>query len=352
MSQDSLETYAKLLNKYRIAPDYIEELGKVKKIYTKQGIFALKQAKFSSEQRSQFIHAVQNLHEKGYRHVLPIYLTAEGKYLISEGDNDYYVMPWIDSNRSLIGNHYEDLIKEAARLHTVTEVKGKVNLSYLQHFFEKSSANIDKRKLDYERFIEKCEKKVYMSPFELLFCTYFIQIIRMEDSALRQLDDWFYTVKEKKQDRVSICHGNLSPNHLVYDENGRCYFINFERTYTASPIYDLHYFFRKLLFRYPQKVHEAGPLFIKYIRNNQLTEDERLLFYYYMLQTEKIHTIIKQYQTASSVSERNMVVKLQRSIWQMQAAHTFVTQATEAIQQEIYSTMEEAPETPAEGLTP
>jgi len=332
------------LKRYRIEADYIEELGKVKKIYTKKGTFALKRTAYTEEQRNQFLKVVQSLHGRGYRHVVPIFPTDEGKYLLRDHQYDYYLMPWLESKRSTPEDSYGDLMREAARMHAVTEIKGKANQPYLLHFYEQSKLKLDRRKLDYERFIEKSEKKVYMSPFELLFCTYFIQFMRIEDAALDLLENWYETVKEKKQDRISICHGNLTPKHLVYDENRKGHLINFEKTFTASPIYDLLHFYRKLLYRYPQKSANAIQLYSEYNRYNRLTEDERLLLFYYLAQTEKIQRLIYQYQSNSQASEKDMVVKLQRSIWQMQASHTFITQINEAIQQEKEKQLQAEPE--------
>lgn len=336
MSQQTLEPYFKVLKKYRLEPDYIEDYGKIKKVYTKQGIFALKQVQYTEEQRNQFMLAVKSLHDKGYRHVVPIYFSSDGSHLQSDPSygSEFYLMPWIESGQVRSDERFVDLMREAARIHKVTEVTGKVNHSFFQHFYEKSKSNIDRRKLDYERFIEECEKKIYMSPFELLYSTHFVQLMRMEDFALNTLEDWYEATKEKNKDRISICHGNLSPNHLLYDESGHSYLFNFDRTFTASPIYDLLTFFRNVLYRYPQKISDATQWYREYGQHHQLTDDERLLLFYYLTQTDKIHRIIHQYQTDRSISEKDIVVKLQRSIWRMQAAHTFVTQITESIQQE------------------
>ncbi|KEF39478.1 spore coat protein YsxE [Schinkia azotoformans MEV2011] len=336
MKQQTLEPYFRILTKYRLEPDFIEDYGKIKKVYTKQGIFALKEVRYSEEQRNRFMQAVNRLHDKGYRHVVPIYLSSDGRHLQSDNSSgcEFYLMPWIDNGQVRADQRFVDLMREAARIHKVTEVTGKANHSYFQHFYEKSIANIDKRKLDYERFIEKSEQKIYMSPFELLYCTHFVQLMRMEDFVLNTLVDWYEATKEKNKDRISICHGNLSPNHILYDERGYSYLFNFDRTFRASPIYDLLDFFRKALYRYPQKAAEAVGWYKEYSQNHQLTDDERLLLFYYLTQTDNIHRIIHQYQTDPSISEKNIVVKLQRSIWQMQAAHSLVTQINEGIQQE------------------
>ena len=316
-------------------PDFIEDYGKIKKVYTKQGIFALKQVSYSEEQRNQFMQAVNSLHDKGYRHVVPIYFSSDGRHLQRDNSSshEFYLMPWIENGQVRADERFVDLMREAARIHKVTEVTGKANHSYFQHFYETSIVNIDKRKLDYERFIERSEKKVYMSPFELLYSTYFVQLMRMEDFAFNTLEDWYEATKEKHFDRISICQGNLSPNHLLYDESGHSYLFNFDRTFTASPIYDLLYFFRKALYHYPQKANEAAGWYKEYTKHHQFTDDERLLLFYYLTQTDKIHRIIHQYQTDRSISEKDMVVRLQRSIWQMQATHTLVTQINEGIQQ-------------------
>lgn len=333
MTQKTLDPYTELLKRYKIKPDYMEDFGKVKKVYSNKGTFALKQVQFTDEQRHHFIYTVQSLHEKGYRHVVPIFPTTDGSYICRHFQYDYYVMPWLESNRFNMREPQEDLMREAARLHTVSMTKGRVNQQYFYHFYENSKLNIEMRKLDYERFIDICEKKIYMSPFELLYCTYFTQFMIIEDLALRQLDNWYDVVKEKKQDRAVLCHGNLSPNHLLYDENGQSYLINFDRSFIASPIYDLLSFFKKMFYQYPQTSSEASHWYAQYNRQNHLTEDERLLLCYYLCQTDHIYKQVKQYQHDSLKPEIKFVGKLQRSIWQTQAAYSFVNQLNEEIEQ-------------------
>ncbi|WP_102345379.1 spore coat protein YsxE [Bacillus sp. Marseille-P3661] len=328
-----LDPYNKLLTPYQIDPHYVEDYGKIKKVFANQGTFALKQTKLTDEQRYYFNNTFKVLNEKGYRQVVPIYPTKQGELLLNRNGYDYYLMPWIESARSSIGEIHEDLLKEIARIHTLTTIKEKIKQEHIQNFYEKSKYEIEKRKLDYEKFIDRCEQHVYMSPFELLYCTYFIQLMNMEEGALRQLEDWYELAKEKKTDRFVICHGNLAPSHVLYDENGQSYLTNFERTYSASPIYDLLTFFRKMFNSFPQPLSNAHNLYFHYNRFHKLTEDEQQLLFYYLSSTKKVHKHIVRYQSSPTKSEQAQVVALQRAIWQVQMGSSFVYQLSQAIEQ-------------------
>lgn len=334
----STNLYKNLLIKYNIEPDFVEDCGKVQKIYSHHGIFALKKASLTKDMHNRFLHTIQNLHEKGYRYVVPIYRTTDGNYVISSDQSQFYLMPWVESGISInSAQRFSDLLREAARMHSITALRGKINHPQYEAYYGKMKMHIDQRKLAYERFIEKCESRIYMSPFELLFCTYFKELMRSEDEALKNLEEWFAHINDKKESRIVICHGNLSPTHIVYDANGNSYLINFERTFTASPVYDLYYFFRKYFYKYPQKSSDALPLYRQYTRYNQLTDDERYFLFYHLAKTNNIHKLIQKYEEARPKSEKDAVAKLQHYLWQMQAASSFITSIESELETEIFA---------------
>lgn len=344
--QSSINTYRKLLQNYQIEPEYIEDFGKVKKVYSKRGTFALKKTMLTEQQRINFTNTIQNIHQRGYRHAVPIFPTTTGDYLFQEDGNIYYLMPWIEStaNRLEVGERQVDLMKLAARFHAVTATKTDIKQDNSKNFYENTKNNLEKRRLDYERYIDRCEKKLYMSPYELLYCTFFNHFMKMEQIALRWLEEWYILASEKKQDRIVICHGNLSANHLLYDENGQSYFTSFDRSFIASPIYDLLYYFKRMFYQFPQSASKATEWYSHYNRQNYITEDERLLLFYYLTETSKIHRNIQQYQVDRTIPEKSFVAKLQRSIWQIQAAHAFVDQLNHAIEEAKAANLENTDE--------
>lgn len=73
-----------VLYEYGLEAEYIEPVSPaVIKVYTKQGVFALKRVKAS--RHIQFTEQMLELESKGYRSFVPIYRTKSGLFLKSSG---------------------------------------------------------------------------------------------------------------------------------------------------------------------------------------------------------------------------------------------------------------------------
>ncbi|WP_017755984.1 spore coat protein YsxE [Calidifontibacillus oryziterrae] len=339
--QGMIDQYQNLLRMYQIEAEFMEKIGKIIKIYSKKGTFALKETELTDVQRKSFLFTIQTLHLNGYRHSVPIYPTQSGEYMIHRDGMYYYLMPWLEGKGVEKENRENELMKQIAKVHIVTANKEKINKEYYKKYYEKAIYRAEIRKLDYERYIDQCEKRLYMSPYDLLYCTYFNLFMQMEQFSLNQLEDWYNNVLEKTNNRIVICHGNVRPSHLLYDENGHPYLTSFERSFTASPIYDLLYYFKKLFYKTPQFSSSTLQQYNQYNHHNHLTEDERLLFMYYLTKTSGIYNCIKHYRNDRTLPEKTSVVQLQRYIWQLQAAKAFVQQLQQVIEQNRQASTEE-----------
>src|SRR5690554_224228 len=91
----SLHKAAAILKNYPLEPNFVESLGKIHKIYTNNGVYALK--KLNPHQGIDFIRYVQTLYQKGYNRIVPIYPTQDGRYAVLHEGELYYLMPWLSS---------------------------------------------------------------------------------------------------------------------------------------------------------------------------------------------------------------------------------------------------------------
>jgi hypothetical protein len=64
--QRTVADYKVLLKEYDLDVDFIEDYGKVKKVYTKTGVFALKEMANHQERNQNFIQKLQNVYQKGW----------------------------------------------------------------------------------------------------------------------------------------------------------------------------------------------------------------------------------------------------------------------------------------------
>ena len=69
-----LKEISDVLKQYPIEPYFAEDFGKVKKIYTKTGTFALK--KIHPYEGTEFVRQIQFLYQKGFNRIIPVYPPA------------------------------------------------------------------------------------------------------------------------------------------------------------------------------------------------------------------------------------------------------------------------------------
>ena len=87
--------------------------------------------------------------------------------------------------------------------------------------------------------MEQCEKKIYMSPFELQFCLYFRKFYRqlVIPNEILRLGSRKQRTKQRLERLLPM--ENFHQNIFCYDERGYGYFMNFENAKTGSPYHDL-----------------------------------------------------------------------------------------------------------------
>jgi spore coat protein YsxE len=314
MQDRMMADYGPILNEYGLKLQHAEPIGKVMKLFTDKGTFALK---VLSE--SKFAHLMsfyQHLTQKGYFRMIPMMRTLNGNGYVYKNGNIYYLMPWFQQMSSDRNEHYIRLFKELARLHLYSVFERPIQNENIRKYYESLLKQWEAREKFFEEYIETCERKWYMSPLELQYCTYFNEIMQAMRFSKSKLDEWYETVKNKKKERFVFIHGNVSSQHFVYDEEGRGSFISLEKSRAASPIVDLLTFFYRQLKTYPYDCSECVDWFTTYNRHFPLKEEEKLLLICFLSQPEPIFRIIKDYSGQKrNDSERNYVRKLQKAYW-------------------------------------
>jgi len=312
---DSLKKAIKILKSYRIEPYFVEEMGNIQKVYAKQGVFVLK--KINPLHGMDFIRNIQTLYQKGYNRIVPIYPTLDGRYAVLYENELYYLMPWVSSEEKRDPfESQQQLFRELARLHSISAREIKVNKEERTAHYEKTAKELEQEEEFLDEFLEACERKIYMSPFELTFCTYYHTVKQALFFSRQKLKEWYEETKEKEKARIVIVHGKMASDHFVFDEKGYGYFINFEESRIGSPTHDLLPFLARSLKGYLKQSEEVVEWLYMYFKYFPLKEDEMQLFLSYLAHPGKvIHTAQRFFQEGKKRNEQKAVQKLQRDYW-------------------------------------
>ena len=88
-----------ILHAYQLDLQFYERIKSVYKVYTNLGVFVLKRV--NHKVNYQFFHYYNQLLQKGYRRIVPIFSTNDGRQAVLYKDNYYYLMPWFDGDHQI-----------------------------------------------------------------------------------------------------------------------------------------------------------------------------------------------------------------------------------------------------------
>ena len=312
---NSLKKAKYILKNYGIEPYFVESMGNIQKVYSNRGVLALK--KINPHHGIDFIHYVHSLYQKGYNRIVPIYPTSDGRYAVLYEDGLYYVMPWLSNEEKgdpLERNHR--LFRELARLHSLSAHEITVRKEDRQKHYEKTIEDLEHEEEFLEGYLENCERKIYMAPIELLFCSYYHDMSQALKFSKKKLTEWYEATKEEEKARVVIIHGKMANDHFVYDDKGYGHFINFEQANIGSPTHDLLPFLAKSLRGFPKSPEDIVESIYTYFKHFPLKDEEMHLFLSYLAHPgPAIRTAERFFREGEKRNERKAVQKLQREYW-------------------------------------
>ncbi|MGM9923793.1 MAG: spore coat protein YsxE [Bacillus sp. (in: firmicutes)] len=303
---------------YMLQVEYSETFGSIYKIYTDQGVYALKS--IAPQHSMDFIRHVQRLYQRGYNRVVPIYTTHDGRYGVLYNNRLYYLMPWLANDESGERNEkHKQMFRELARIHTLTVKDLPIEPEDREVHFEKTTDLWKKQQKFLEEYIGRCEKKWYMSPLELMFCSCYYDVSQALSFSMRKLEEWYEATKDDEKVRTVIIHGKVSIKHFLLNDRGAGYFINFENAKPLPQHFDLLPFFGKYCNTFPTRCDECVEWFYHYNKYFPLREEEIMLFISYLAYPQNFIQTIELYHEKKHdrKTEAQYVKELQKHYWQL-----------------------------------
>ncbi|WP_243291162.1 spore coat protein YsxE [Bacillus sp. FJAT-47783] len=314
----SYEELSEVCKEYNLRTNYIERVtDKVLKIHTDKGTYAIK--KIPAEKGKTFIQNYTILMQSSYQSYIPIYPTRQNEWFVNKGESIYYVMPWVPQNMRDDQKHTElELYEALAHLHLRTKKEWKFEEKDYEHHYAMVLSKWEQEENLFEQFVERCEKRWYMSPFELQAVLFFTETMQASQMAKQKLNEWYESLKKKPVARIVLNHGHISSSHLLKDERDNCYLTNFERAYYGAPIHDLIFSFQRKLTSFPIQCDECIGWLEKYEQTFALTDGEKKLFLSYLAYPSPIFRIVEQYNRKDGKRvESSFCRKMMKRYWLM-----------------------------------
>jgi spore coat protein YsxE len=291
-----------VLSHYRLFTPVLKQYGKVTKVYTATGTYALKEANFSQENLRSFQVGDQQFYKS-----VPVVLTSTGQRYFMSNNRVYYLTPWMAERKLAPIEKIKAMLEDVAVAHKKTADKVPFHSQWKRNYQYTLERSIISAQATIERYIAIAEKQEYMSPFHYLFCGYFPSWMADINRYNANLQRWKELIQPKKEIRLVLTHGKLSSDHFLCTTNGN-YFLNVENIHWNVPQFDLVNVCQADDLR-----ENHGEVFDLYDRYFPLEESEKFHLALHLLSLQPIISVIKKYEKKGYAHEIEAVRALQQA---------------------------------------
>lgn len=186
--------------------------------------------------------------------------------------DDTYVYEYVEDNNIINPQKSEDLINLVALLHSKTSFNKEVTEETYKEIYENIKNNILYLRDYYKKYYELFLHEIYMSPSHYNFVRNYSKINSALDFSEQELDNWYSLVGNKKSERISLIHNNLSLEHFI--SSNKDYLISWDNAKFDTPVLDLVKLYKKDFWNL-----EFSSLYKKYLSITNISESEQKLFF-------------------------------------------------------------------------
>ncbi|GAA0355202.1 phosphotransferase [Bacillus horti] len=289
-----------VVREYGLHPHRIENIGKVQKLHTQRGNFALKKMQTEPQQVEFVQRIISKLGEKQYSQLLFPVCNQFGDSFIQIGGDTYYLTPWVEDKIEFKyrADWEEKMLMALAHLHSLSIDTGiERNTPHslpTTRLIDRWSSRLKKM----EEVRSFAQDRELQSPVEAIFLTHFDYLTELSQRAIDYLKQWEDKADLSKSSQTVLCHGHVYRNHVLQSKENQFYLINFDYASFDSPAKDLALFFR----RHQETAFGAEGVAIewlaKYEEAFQLARADKILLAIFLLFPERVFKEMENYYQA------------------------------------------------------
>lgn len=192
--------------------------------------------------------------------------------IYGDSRDDAYVYEYVEDEDVINPQKSEDLINLVGLLHSKTSFNKEVSEEVYKAIYEDIKNNILYLKDYYLKYYELFIKEIYMSPSKYQFVRNYSKINSALNFSENELDNWYSLVSNKKNERISLIHNNLSLEHYIRSDKD--YLISWDKAKFDTPVLDLVHLYQNNFWEL-----EFSTIYQKYLGVASLSEHEQKLFF-------------------------------------------------------------------------
>lgn len=302
-----VDNVTEILQHYAILPQGMTKVtNRLTQVKANGRKYALKRSKLNQETIKQWVSVYHTASRQNLHEIVPIYLTKDKQLFVKKGKEYYYLMPWIEKNRTNPDeNRVHSIYQQIGRIHVQTKSLYALNKNKLSDNFNSYKDNCKRDETRLLAWIERIEQTHYPSPFELQVLTYY-RDLRLSLHRSQALVDRIISLSEEEDSwGVSLNHGNLEVGHLFEH-----YIINWERASYKHAVYDLTDLLHQETVKEPHLQKEFIQSFPVYMEENPLNNLEQSLLCLYLLNTDSYLRLIESYSQSPQKIDSDLKVSM------------------------------------------
>ncbi len=216
--------------------------------------------------------------------------------LVDDSRSDIYIFEYIEDTNYPKDQKAIDMIRSVANLHSKTSYNKEVREDKFKEIYDDIKSNLLYYKDRYTKTVEQIEEKIFMSPSEYLFIRNSSKLFSEIEFASAKLDDWYESVKEKRETRVSVVHNNLSLEHYLRGEKSAL--ISWDKSLIDSPVLDIYNLYQKEALEV-----EFASVLQEYFKHVNYTEEEKELLFILLCMPKEIVWSEDEFTSCEKISE-------------------------------------------------
>lgn len=269
---------------------HTEKHRAVYKISLQDKIYCLKKVYYSEENLLFVYSAVQWLFKKGFK-VPNFIFNINGEPFVSVDNLLFILTPWLEGTKCNFDAQHclENTLKTLAIFHENTRNFKPIEGSYIRENFDNLYISTNKHFIKLLECFNEAQKR--KDKFSKLFLKNFDDNIELAKFSLEISS----TINFKNLSR-SLCHGDYVNKNLICKDNDIC-IIDFDKCSINYSIFDLSYFFRRLLKRRGSTwdLETAKKALLAYNKYSKCTKDDIKYLLAYISFPQKYWRISKDY---------------------------------------------------------
>ena len=323
MRESSLD----ILEQYNIEVSGIKKIRGAVLCDTDEGVFLLKEVRFS-EYKMQVVNSLQEcLIRKGYDTIDKILKNKEGQMLTKTEDGSSYILKkWFLGKECDVKKEKEILqaVREMAKLHLFMRMPQEKEQWDKFHGNDLRDVYLRRNK-EFRKIRTFIRKKAVKGMFEDEVLKNFEKIYAAAEETAGYLErSHYHELYEKSIEQGRIIHGEYNYHNVILLQRGSAV-TNFEHCCLNIQAEDLYYFMRKVMEKYKWNIRLGKEMINSYRQICPLEKEEMDYIAMRFLYPEKIWKIVNMYYHSNKawIPSKN-IEKLKISVDQMAEKRRFV----------------------------